>query len=201
MAPATHLLISWLVANATPGCAAPERRRERFVIAAAGMLPDADGLGLVAGLLTGSWDRAQMWFSEYHHVLFHNGCTGVVAAVLAGLWCRNAVVGFACLLTFHLHLLCDVVGARGPDGYQWPIPYGVPFTNEWSWTWSGEWALNAWPNTLITAVALVTSIWLAHRRGYWFLDLFNRHYDRRVLALLRIHGGQISPAPSASDQR
>ena len=200
MAPATHLLLSWLVANATPGCSAPERRRERFVITAAGLAPDIDGLGLVAGLLTGSWDRAQMWFVEYHHLL-HNGLMAAGVAIVAGLWCRSVTVGIACLVAFHLHLLCDVVGAKGPDGYPWPIPYGLPFTSDWGWIWSGQWALDAWPNTVITAVALVTSMWLAHRRGYWFLDLFNRHYDRRVLALLRLHAGQVEPAPAASDQR
>ena len=186
MAPATHLLLSWLVANVTPGCSAPERRRERFAITAAGLMPDVDGWGLVAGLMTGSLDRGREWFVEYHHLL-HNGLMAGGVALVAGLWCRSVIVFVACLVTFHLHLFCDVIGAKGPDGYAWPIPYGLPFSHQWEWVWQGQWALNAWPNTLITAIALVASMWLAHRRGYWFMDLFNRHYDRRVLELLRIH--------------
>jgi hypothetical protein len=48
----------------------------------------------------------------------------------------------------------DLVGSRGPAGYQWPIPYLLPFSNSWHWTWKGQWALNAWPNILITIIAV-----------------------------------------------
>ena len=50
---------------------------------------------------------------------------------------------------FHLHLLCDVVGSRGPDGFQWPLPYLKPFSAEVLISWQYQWELNAWPNILI----------------------------------------------------
>ena len=46
-------------------------------------------------------------------------------------------------ISFHLHLLCDLIGARGPDGDQWPIPYLKPFSNSVQLAWHGQWALNA----------------------------------------------------------
>ena len=51
-------------------------------------------------------------------------------------------------LSFHLHLLGDIIGAKGPEGYQWPIPYFQPFSNSLQITWEGQWAINAWPNSL-----------------------------------------------------
>jgi inner membrane protein len=31
--------------------------------------------------------------------------------------------GLLALLSFYVHLLEDVTGSRGPDGYQWPVSY------------------------------------------------------------------------------
>jgi hypothetical protein len=180
MAPATHLLLGWLTAETCPILPA----RDRFWIAIAGVLPDADGLGLVAGLLTGSWDRAQAWFAAWHHIVLHNLLAGLVAAVAIGLWCRSWRTAGLVLASFHLHLLGDVVGSRGPDGYDWPIPYLAPF-HGWQWTWDGQWALNAWPNTLITLIAIVVSLVLAVRRGRWITELLSRRLDVAVVAVLR----------------
>jgi hypothetical protein len=88
-------------------------------------------------------------------------------------------------LTFHLHLLCDVVGARGPDGYQWPIPYLLPFSSSVQWTWHGQWALNAWQNMLITVAALIATFILAHRRGYSPLEMISAKVDRIVVQAIR----------------
>ena len=51
MSPITHLLIGWTVATATR-----LNRRERAAVTLAGGLPDLDGLGIVAEILTRSWD-------------------------------------------------------------------------------------------------------------------------------------------------
>jgi inner membrane protein len=64
-------------------------------------------------------------------------------------------------ISFHLHLLCDLIGARGPDGDQWPIPYLKPFSNSVQLVWHGQWALNAWQNFLITGLFLVATFWIA----------------------------------------
>ena len=42
---------------------------------------------------------------------------------------RKLTTALLVFISFHLHLLADLVGARGPDGDQWPIPYLLPFSN------------------------------------------------------------------------
>jgi hypothetical protein len=53
------------------------------------------------------------------------------------------------LLSFHIHLLEDVLGSRGPEGYQWPILYLAPFYSSLQLVWRGQRGLNAWPNILL----------------------------------------------------
>src|SRR6185436_5291484 len=89
------------------------------------------------------------------------------------------------LLSFHLHLVADLMGARGPDGDQWPIPYLLPFSNRWQWTWSGQWALNAWPNFVLTALLLTLALWLAWKRGYSPLELFSAKADGALVRAIR----------------
>jgi hypothetical protein len=88
-------------------------------------------------------------------------------------------------MSFHLHLMADLLGARGPDGDQWPIPYLLPFSNQWQLTWSGQWALNAWPNFAITGTLIAVTIWLARRRGFSPLELFSRRADAVFVSTLR----------------
>jgi len=180
MSPGSHLVLSWLVAEADSTLP----RRDRFWIAMAGILPDADGVGLVLGLACGSWDLAQHWYAAWHHAIGHNLLAAVVVAVAIGAWCRSWRAGALALVTFHLHLLCDVIGSRGPDGYQWPIPYLTPFS-AWGWTWDGQWPLNAWQNTVITALALGLSLVLAVRRGRWLTELLSVRWDAAVVEVLR----------------
>jgi len=181
MSPVSHFLIGWVVANS-----ANLNRRERAAVAIAGVIPDVDGLGLIAEVATRNSARPLMWWSEYHHVLGHNiGFCLLVTAVGFALatkrWLTAALVG----LSFHLHLLCDLIGARGPDGEQWPIPYLSPFSSAWQWTWSGQWALNAWPNLLITALALGITLHLARKRGYSPLEMVSSRADQAVAEALR----------------
>ena len=70
-------------------------------------------------------------------------------------------------LTFHLHLLCDVIGSREIDNYQWP------FSNAWQWTWSGQWELSAWPNRAIGAGCFALTLWQAWLRGFSPLEMLS----------------------------
>lgn len=192
MSPITHLLMSWVVANA-----APLSRRERAVVTLAGVVPDVDGLGVVAEVLTRDAERPLDWWSRYHHVLCHNVGFGLVLAVLAWLLSsRRSVTTALTLLAFHLHLLGDIVGARGPDGYQWPIPYLLPFSSRWDLTWSGQWALNAWPNFLITGLVMGTTFYLAWRRGYSPVELISTRADRAFVDAIRQRFGPPGDLPA-----
>ncbi len=181
MSPVTHFLLGWVTANA-----AQLNRRERAVVTIAGIIPDADGFGLVAEIATRGSAHPLMWWSEYHHVLGHNiGFCLLVTAAGYALATRRTLTASLVFLSFHLHLLGDLIGARGPDGEQWPIPYLSPFSAAWQWTWSGQWALNGWPNLVITAAMLATTLWLAWRRGYSPLEMLSSRADKALVAALR----------------
>ena len=181
MHPTTHLLGGWLVANTLP-----LTRRERAFVTGASIVPDIDGVGVVAELATRNTETPLLWWSQYHHTLAHNITFGVGYAVLAALLVKNRWrTGGLALLGFHLHLLGDIVGARGPDQHQWPIPYWLPFSDSWQLTWEHQWALNAWPNAVITAVALSATLYLAWKRGYSPLEMLSNKADEVFIHTLR----------------
>jgi len=152
----------------------------------AGIAADADGLGFIAEELTRGWDRPLLWWTDYHHVLGHNIGFGLLMAVVSfGVATKRWKTAALVFLGFHLHLLADLVGARGPDGYQWPIPYLLPFSNAWQLAWQGQWALNAWPNFLITGAALVVTFYLAWRLGYSPLEMISASADKAFVETLR----------------
>jgi inner membrane protein len=181
MSPITHLFVSWVVANT-----ADLNRRERACVTLAGVIPDADGLGIIAEVATRNSDHPLTWWSDYHHVLCHNiGFCLLVMLVCFAVAKRRWLTAMLAFTTFHLHLLCDLVGARGPDGNQWPIPHLLPFSNSWQLVWSGQWALNAWQNILITGIAIVRTIFLAWKRGYSPLEMISSRADQVFVKTLR----------------
>lgn len=179
MNPVTHFLFGWMVANG-----GGLQRRDRALVAIAGVIPDVDGLGAPVEVLTANWERPLAWFSEYHHT-FHNITFAVTVSILAfALATRRWKTALLVFLSFHLHLLCDLAGARGPEGEQWAIPYLKPFSDAWELTWSGQWALNAWPNFAITGVLLIATFYLAWRRGFSPLEIVSLRADQAFVGAL-----------------
>jgi hypothetical protein len=86
-----------------------------------------------------------------------------LAGIVFGI--RRWMTAFLVLVVFHLHLLGDLVGSRGPDGYQWPINYLYPFSERLELVWAGQWELYAWPNILITGFFLSATIYIAWRKS------------------------------------
>jgi len=140
MSPITHFFMGWAVANSAPSL----NKRERALVTWASVVPDIDGLGIIADRLTRNSNHPLNWWGDYHHTLGHNfGFAIVVAAIVAIFATQRVKTTLLVLLSFHLHLLADLVGARGPDGDQWPIPYLLPFSKYMQLARSGQWALNA----------------------------------------------------------
>jgi inner membrane protein len=190
MSPVTHFLAGWVIANA-----GRFNRRERTVITIAAVVPDIDGLGIIPELLTRHSQHPLLWFSQFHHslhTLLFAVIIGVLSFFLSGRkWMPAAFAFFA----FHVHLFEDFVGARGPDGYVWPIPYLYPFSGQWTFMWNGQWKLNAWPNVALTIVLLVITIVLAVRRGFSPVEIFSSRADHAVVAALKNRlAKQIKPA-------
>jgi hypothetical protein len=90
------------------------------------------------------------------------------------------------LFVFHLHLLCDLVGSRGPDPVDlWPLFYLGPFAKDPMWIWKGQWPLDAWPNRLLTVCLFAWALWLAVRLGYSFVGVFSKRLDQVFVGVLR----------------
>ena len=219
MSPVTHFFAGWLVA-ATADLAGPSplSRREKALIVAAAVAPDLDGLGIIPELLTRHTSHPLLWFSQYHHSL-HTLAFALVCSAVAWL-IAGPLVGFAwgpamrgrsipthpwltaalVFLSFHLHLLCDLLGSRGPDGYSWPIPYLKPFSNALQWTWHGQWALNGWQNFAITGVLLAATLWIARRFETSPLELFSTEANRAFTRTLRQRFSWRRERPTAREQ-
>jgi inner membrane protein len=172
MNPITHYLAGWATANAIP-----LSRKERAIVAIAGIIPDVDGLGMIQDWLTRNSAQPTNFWGAYHHVLAHNiGFGLLVTATSMVLATQRRATGALVFVSFHLHLLGDLLGARGQDGDQWPIPYLSPFSQAWKLTWGGQWELNAWPNFAITFVLLFLMFYWARTKG---------RADQRIVAALR----------------
>jgi inner membrane protein len=142
------------------------------------VLPDLDGAGIVPDLINPMLGIAPTTFyATYHHVLLHGLAGALTLASLLTIGARRkARVFWMCLVTIHLHLLCDLVGSRGPDPDDfWPITYLPSVT----WLWKGQWRLDGWQNVTLTLVLLA---YVFHRAWRW---------NRSPLQLLslRLHDG------------
>jgi len=181
MNPVTHFLTGWALANCVPRLG----RKERAMVALACVAPDVDGLGAIVDLATRGSAHPTEWFSRYHHQLHSLAFALVVAAICFAFAKRRWITALLALVSFHLHLLEDLAGSRGPDGYQWPIPYLAPFSKAGEMVWSGQWGLNAWPNFAITIGLLALTFYLAWRRGFSPLEIISTRADRKLVETLR----------------
>ena len=183
MSPVTHLFASWIIAAKTT-----DNARDCRLVTLAGVLPDLDGLGLLADMTNGALAQGNApYYQRYHHFVSHGLFGAVIITVLLVAFARRrARVALLALAVFHLHLLCDLAGSRGPSPEDlWPIFYLGPFSKDPMWIWKGQWALDAWPNRLLTAALFCWSLWLGARLGHSVVGLFNRRADATFVAVLR----------------
>ena len=186
MHPVTHLLVGWILAES-----AHLGKRDRALVTLAGCVPDLDGLGVFADLLTEHSNHPLYLYDAYHHVLLHNAATGLLLGILAlSLGRRRVATALLVLLSFHLHLFGDLVGSRGPDGYQWPIPYLEPFSGAWQLAWSHQWGLKAWPNVTLTIGLLALTLYWSWRRGRSPVEILSTRADASLARTLRARFGE-----------
>lgn len=144
----THIGQSWLVANLVPGS-----RKDRWLVILAGVALDLDGAGIL-------WNDSA--YRALHRAAGHGALAALVLIGLAVLAAdRPLRTGALAALSFHLHLLLDVVGTGGlPIRYWWPA-------SDRGLTYDGHWRLASWQNALVmafTALAVLT-IALRSRRS------------------------------------
>jgi len=185
MSPITHFIGSWLVAAAIVN-----NPRDRRLVTLAGVLPDLDGLGMVVDVVKSLASGHELnfhYYQKFHHLWLH-GWPGalLVAVVLAAFARQHWRVAVGCLVTFHLHLLCDLLGSRGPTPADlWPICYGEPVFRHPVWFWKGQWKLDGWQNLVIFGFVFAIALRVAVKRGYSFVELLGQRADDAFVTTLR----------------
>ncbi|WP_444997390.1 metal-dependent hydrolase [Aliikangiella sp. IMCC44359] len=176
MAPGSHLMMSWL------GSAQIfYQRRERVLVTLSGVLPDIDGFGIIIDKITGVTNL----YYQYHHYLGHNIFSAMFFSTLLSFIAKNQKVKVFLFSFFliHLHITCDVIGSKGPDGYHWPIYYFYPLDSSLGLTWKYQWELSSWPNTAITISLFLLCTYDANRKKFSFLEVFSQRLDREAFAM------------------
>jgi hypothetical protein len=173
--PEAHLVTSWVIA-----AKATDNRRDCRLVALAGILPDADGLGIIGDAIAQAmhWKKPLL-YAHYHHYLLHGAFGALTIALVLMLFAqRKWRVGFLSLLVFHLHIFCDFIGSRGPSPEDlWSIFYFGPFDKEPMWIWKGQFRLDAWGFRILTIGLFVWGLFLAVQRGYSVAGVFSRRVD------------------------
>jgi len=183
VSPLTHLLASWIVAAKTT-----DNPRDCRLVTLAGLLPDVDGLGLIVDIASElSGHAPTQFYARYHHWLLHGVFGAVLIAGFSACFARRRWrVALLALIVFHLHLLCDLAGSRGPSPEDlWPIFYFGPFDTAPMWIWKSQWRLDGWQNKLIFITLFARALVLAARLGHSFVGVFNRRGDRIFVGVLR----------------
>jgi hypothetical protein len=177
---ATHFFASWLLADAVS-----ENDRERGMLTLSGVLPDIDVLPAALMAFTGSSQTITDVYQKYHHVLAHNFTFAIILSAAVLLLTRGKYkAALWAFIIFHLHLLFDLLGSAGPDGSIWALHYLYPFSPK-PLVFNGQWALNAWPNIVITLALMAFTIYQAKRKGYSPLVLISKKADRIFVETLR----------------
>ncbi len=176
MTSGAHFLISWLSTVELLN-----ERRERTIVALSGILPDVDGLGGVVDSITGTTS----YYDKYHHYFGHCGLFAVIVSAIAYFLAKSQKK-LTCILTYtiiHIHLLCDIIGSKGPDGHQWPIYYFYPFNTDFGLTWSGQWELNAWQNLAIMISLFLGCAFYAIRKRITFIEVISPRLQSAVFQM------------------
>lgn len=159
--------------------------RERRIITVSGIAPDIDGFGLLVDPILRMLGYSSNLWGEFHHSL-HNLGFCLLVSVTAYLVATVNKFKVACLafLLFHLHLIFDLVGSKGPDGYQWPISYFEPFSDSINLYWQFQWELNAWPNIAIGLMLYLTVFWFAIQQKRSPFELVSKRADDAFIGIL-----------------
>lgn len=170
MHPPIHLAISWLIGHKL------EERRDRRLVAWAGVVADLDALSLLGGIAA---------YSQYHHVLTHGAVAAVAATGLATAVARRRLkVAGLSFLAFHVHLLFDLIGS-GVQGEHWPIFYFYPFSRTETLIPYG-WDLASPQNAVVWLAAVAATVWIGLKRGRTFGETFlPARADAAVVETLR----------------
>lgn len=164
----THFLISW---NLSGIC--DTDRKTRIGLALCGVLPDLDGLSILAG---------REAFSMIHHSFGHCLLAILWIPLFVSYWfpdLRRPRIFAGGALLCALHILCDFYGSGGPDGSYWPVLLLWPYSSEHFYS-QIQWPLHSPINIVITAVMIMWSFSQAAKNKASFFAFFSHKLDRKV---------------------
>lgn len=165
MNPIVHAEIGWLLSQPLP------TRRERLLVTLAAVVPDVDGLTILAG---------EDLYLEWHHRVAHGWLAAIAVPVVTAALTRSPRATLLALVAFHSHIAADLVGS-GPG---WPIWYGWPLSDaEWLPSW--QWDLASWQNTVIGLAVTLACLGAALVVARTPVELVSLRADRRVVETLR----------------
>lgn len=178
MSPVAHFLVSWLSTVELLS-----KRRERAIVTIAGVAPDLDGIGIVSDKILGTTD----FYIKYHHYLGHSFFSALFIATIASLISKTQkiTVWFLSFVVVHVHIICDVIGSKGPDGYHWPIYYLYPINSKLGLTWQHQWELNAWQNKLIIGIMLIICVYYANKKRITFFEVFSKSLEETAFNMYK----------------
>ncbi|WP_050785939.1 hypothetical protein [Pedosphaera parvula] len=86
MSPVTHLLASWIIAAKTTN-----NPRDCRLVTLAGILPDADGLGMIVDVVNNAVRHTEdfFYYGKYHHWLWHGAFGAILTAMLLACFARQ----------------------------------------------------------------------------------------------------------------
>lgn len=183
MSPITHLLVSWIGLEQWQ-----VSQRDKALVVAAGLVPDVDGLGILidfANRILGFSETE--YYQSFHRIYGHGLPAAILVVILASVvGARKLSIAFWTFVSFHLHLLCDVIGARGTTLDDiWGIYYLGPFVTTYEFRWAGQWPLVGWQNTMITVALLGILMLRATSCGYSPVGLVSQRVDQAFIITLR----------------
>lgn len=173
MSPGQHFIISWVTANTVK-----LDRKSRIYITLSGLLPDIDGVGYIFDKIGNYFGSHTGYYEQFHHIYCHNVFFGLSLAIIVFFSCsKKYSVFLLSFVAFNLHIICDIAGARGPDGDQWPISYFYPLLPDIQLVWSGQWELSSWINSIIGVIFFVIALIIARYRHVTFFELFSKRIE------------------------
>jgi len=168
MHPPTHAMIGWLT-----GCSL-EHRRDRVLVTAASLVPDIDGLVILGG---------EALYGRWHHTFGHNLFAGLAFAAGAAAIARHrAKTAALVLVSFHGHLLCDLLGS----GSGWGIPWLWPWSpHDWVFEPPLQWELVSWQNILTTVLCIAAIAVVGARTGRTIVEVVSVRADAAVVEVMQ----------------
>ncbi|MGR6873655.1 hypothetical protein ACU6U9_15395 [Pseudomonas sp. HK3] len=172
--------MSWLSSNLINGGV-----RERRIMTVSGIAPDIDGFGLLIDPVLKVFGYSSNLWGEFHHALHNLGfCLLVTIAAYLSASVNKLKVAYMVFIIFNLHIFCDLIGSRGPDGYQSPIAYFEPFSGAVELGWQYQWELNAWPNITVGLTLYLIVFLYAKRSRKSPFELVSKKANRAFFRVL-----------------